>query len=73
MTVTREPSGRSMSTSASWAAGILPETTSAMGHCSWGIKLPSGRNILNEPQNRSSVSPNAGSRPHSSAAWRLKF
>ena len=34
LTVTCEPSGRSMCTSPSWTADILPETTSAMGHWS---------------------------------------
>jgi hypothetical protein len=50
---------------------ISPLTTWAIGHCSCGMKRPSGRNNLYEPQNRSSVSPRAGSRPHNSAATRL--
>ena len=56
-TVIREPSGRSMSTSASDASESVPATTSAIGHCSCGMNVPSGRNNLNEPQNRLSVSP----------------
>ena len=66
--VTRVPSGRSMTTSASRASDNLPRRTSAIGHWSCGMKLPSGRNILNEPQNRSSGSSTAGSRPHNATA-----
>ncbi len=65
--LTREPSGRSTITSSSTTSGIFPETTHAIGHWSWGMKLPSGRNILIEPQNRSLLSPRAGVRPHNSA------
>ncbi len=72
MTMTHEPSGRSMWTSASRASGILPDRTSAMGHCSWGMKVPSGRCNLYEPQKRSSVSPGLGVRPHNSVARGLK-
>jgi hypothetical protein len=73
-TVTREPSGRPMITSASRTSDVRPASTSAMGHWSCGMKLPSSvRNILNEPQNRSSTSSSAGSRPHNAAAWRLNF
>ena len=71
MTVIREPSGRSMTTSPSRASDSVPATTSAMGHCSCGMYVPSGRNNLNEPQKRLSVSPTTGSQPHNSTARRL--
>ena len=65
-TVTRELSGRSMTTSSSC---VVPSRSDwAIGVSACGSARPSVINSRWEPQNNSSVSPTVGCLPHNSAA-----